>query len=156
MEASKWAKHLFRFFYYPIHTTKKIAISDGQRLSQQHKTPSQIRSADGKRPSTSVGKSLVDNTILPTRPSLTLIFDRKKLSLAIHFFHRKYFFIRGSWTTKYILWWTKAVVNVFFRHLKVIINIRFVVENTTSYEEVGWPNIFCDELRPSLMYFFDD
>ena len=56
--------------------------------------------------------------------------------------------------TKYILWWTKAVINVFFQQLKVIINTCFAVENTTSYEEVGRPNIFCDELRPSLMYFF--
>ena len=60
------------------YTTKKIAISDGQSSSQQHKKPSQISSVDGKRPSISVGKSLVDNTILPTRPSLTLIFDSKK------------------------------------------------------------------------------
>ena len=63
-----------------IDTTKKIAISDDQSLSQQHKKPSLISSADSKKPSTSVGKSLVDNTILPTRPSLTLIFNRKKSS----------------------------------------------------------------------------
>ena len=99
-------------------TTKKIAISDGQSSSQQHKKPSQISSVDGKRPSTSVGKSLVDNTILPTRPSLTLISDSKKPLLAIYFFRRKYFFIRGSWMTKYILWWTKAVINVFFSTAK--------------------------------------
>nr|POF25317.1 hypothetical protein CFP56_35441 [Quercus suber] len=54
---------------------KKIAISDGQSSSQQHKKPSQISIADGKRPSTAVRKSLVGNTILPTRPLLTLIFD---------------------------------------------------------------------------------
>ena len=62
------------------HTTKKIAISDGQSSLQQHKQPSQISITDDKRPSTAVGKSLVGNTILPTRPSLTLIFDSKTLS----------------------------------------------------------------------------
>ena len=56
-------------------TTKKIAISDGQSSSKQHKKPSQISIVDGKRPSTAVGKSLVGNTILSTRPLLTLIFD---------------------------------------------------------------------------------
>uniref|UniRef100_A0A7N2KTD8 Major facilitator superfamily (MFS) profile domain-containing protein n=1 Tax=Quercus lobata TaxID=97700 RepID=A0A7N2KTD8_QUELO len=39
------------------NTTKKIAISDGQSSSQQHKKPSQISSVDGKRPSTSVGST---------------------------------------------------------------------------------------------------
>ena len=134
---------------------KKFAIRDSQSLMQQHKKSSQISSADGKRPPTSVGKSLVGNTIIPTRPSLTLIFDRKKPFVSNSFFCRKYF-IRGSWTTKYILWWTKTVVNVFFRRLKVVINNWFVIENTTSCEEVGRPNIFCNELRPLLMYFFDD
>ena len=57
------------------YTTKKIAISDGQSLSQQHKKLSQISIVDSKRPSTAVGKSFVGNTILPTRPLLTLIFD---------------------------------------------------------------------------------
>ena len=61
--------------YPPENTTKKIAINDGQSLSQQHKKPSQISIVDGKSPSTAVGKSLVGNTILPTRPLLTLIFD---------------------------------------------------------------------------------
>ena len=61
-------------------TIKKIAISDGQSLSQQHKKPSPISSADGKKPLTSISKSLVSNTILLTRLSLTLIFDRKKPS----------------------------------------------------------------------------
>ena len=56
-------------------TIKKIAISDGQSSSQQHRKPSQIRIADGKRPSRAIGKSLVGNTILPVRPLLTLIFD---------------------------------------------------------------------------------
>ena len=56
-------------------TTKKIAICDGQSSSQQHRKLSQISIADGKRPLTAVGKSLVGNTILSTRPLLTLIFD---------------------------------------------------------------------------------
>ena len=67
--AIKWETRWQKF------TTKKIAINDGQSLSQQHKKPSQISIVDGKRPSTAVGKSLVGNTILPTRPLLTLIFD---------------------------------------------------------------------------------
>mgnify|MGYP006972275581 CR=1 FL=1 len=58
-------------------TTKNKLICDGQSSSQKHKKPSQIRITDGKKPSTSVGKSLVGNTILPTRPSLTFIFDSK-------------------------------------------------------------------------------
>ena len=65
---------------YKYCTTKKISISDSQSLSQQHKKSSLISSADGKKLSTSVGKSLVGNTILPIRSSLTLIFDRKKPS----------------------------------------------------------------------------
>ena len=56
-------------------TTKKIAICDGPTSSQQHRKLSQISIADGKRPLTAVGKSLVDNIILLMRPSLTLIFD---------------------------------------------------------------------------------
>ena len=59
---------------YKYCTAKKIAISDNQSLSQQHKKSSLISSADGKKLSMSVGKSLVGNTILPTRSSLTLIF----------------------------------------------------------------------------------
>ena len=35
--------------YPPENTTKKIAINDGQSLSQQHKKPSQISIVDGKR-----------------------------------------------------------------------------------------------------------
>ena len=41
--------------------------------------------------------------------------------------HRKYNFVRGSWTTKYILRRTKAIVNVFFRWLKVVVNTWFSV-----------------------------
>ena len=59
----------------PHFPTKKITISDGQRSSQQHRKPSQISIANGKRPSRAVGKSFVGNTILPARPLLTLIFD---------------------------------------------------------------------------------
>ena len=74
-------------------TTKKIAISDGQSLSQQHKKPMQISIADGKRPSMAVGKCLVGNTILPTRPLLTLIFETQ--------LHRKYLIIVVVDSTSY-------------------------------------------------------
>ena len=67
--------HFNQLLFFIFYTTKKIAINDGQSLSQQHKKPSQISIVDGKRPSTAVGKSLAGNTILPTRPLLTLIFD---------------------------------------------------------------------------------
>ena len=53
--------------------------------------------------------------------------------------------IQGSWTIKYSLRQTKAVVNVLFQQRKVIINTCLVVENRTSNEEVGRSNTFCDE-----------
>ena len=56
----------WKFFFFfgstlYFDTTKKIAISNGQSSSQQHRKPSQISIANNIRPSTAIRKSLVDN-----------------------------------------------------------------------------------------------
>ena len=38
---------------------------------------------------------------------------------------------------KYFLGQTKAIVNTFFWQIKVIVITWFVIDNVTSYEEIG-------------------
>ena len=68
----------YKCFVHKTSTLQKISLFVTVKVHRKStKKPSQIRITDGKNPLASVDKGLINNTIFPTRPPLTLIFDNE-------------------------------------------------------------------------------
>ena len=71
----------YKCFVHKTSTLQKISLFVTVKVHRKStKKPSQIRITDGRNPLVSVDKDLINNTILPTRPPLTLIFDSETSS----------------------------------------------------------------------------